>query len=273
MRRACGGRPGSAHRRRSARAASRPVRLSARPRRGSSAAYRRLPAELPIRFAPVSRAGCRRPRRRRSGPRPGEPAFTNHDPAAEVAGPLGADTSPERAFTAGIDNRLRPRLDFLSCARRAQTSSTGASMLTDEKSVIVPRVSHSRGCGATQVRRCALPSRDLAELDASDRPISLAPSLQRREDGEGRVLGEYLRNRVDLRADSAGQPLAVAVVGLVAALLVDRADARTRTGSAILIAADSLRADTAGPASRQVVTSISAGNSASSDLRVGAAVR
>src|SRR6266516_1160570 len=51
------------------------------------------------------------------------------------------------------------------------------------------------------------------------------PSLERREDGEGCVLGEYLRNQVDLRADSAGEPVAVAVDGLDPALLVDRADA------------------------------------------------
>src|SRR4029453_8886218 len=60
---------------------------------------------------------------------------------------------------------------------------------------------------------------------ASPAPRSSSPSLQRREDREGCVLGEYLRNQVDLRADSAGQPVAVAVDGLDAALLVDGADA------------------------------------------------
>src|SRR6266511_3587994 len=55
-------------------------------------------------------------------------------------------------------------------------------------------------------------------------PRSSSPSLKRREDGEGCVLGEYLRNQIDLRADSAGEPVAVAVDRLDAALLVDRAD-------------------------------------------------
>ena len=54
---------------------------------------------------------------------------------------------------------------------------------------------------------------------------SLSRSLERREDGEGCVLGEYPRNQVDLRADSAGEPVPVAVDGLDAAPLVDRADA------------------------------------------------
>src|SRR6266536_748635 len=57
----------------------------------------------------------------------------------------------------------------------------------------------------------------------ASRPSS--PSLKRREYGEGCVLGEYLWNQVDPRADSAGEPVAVAVDGLDAALLVDRADA------------------------------------------------
>jgi hypothetical protein len=43
---------------------------------------------------------------------------------------------------------------------------------------------------------------------------SWSPSLERREDGVGCVLGEYLRNQVDLRADSAGEPVAVTVDGL-----------------------------------------------------------
>src|SRR6266568_5435866 len=57
----------------------------------------------------------------------------------------------------------------------------------------------------------------------ASRPSS--PSLERREDGESCVLGEYPWNQVDLRADSACEPVAVAVVGLDAAVLVDRADA------------------------------------------------
>ena len=62
---------------------------------------------------------------------------------------------------------------------------------------------------------------------------SVVLSLKRREDGESRVLGEYLRNQVDLRADSAGEPVTVAVGGLDAPLLMNDADAvpgRDRVG-------------------------------------------
>src|SRR6266496_1849857 len=65
------------------------------------------------------------------------------------------------------------------------------------------------------------------------RSSSVALSLERREDGIGRVLAEYLRNQVDLGADSAGQPVPVAADGLDATLLIDGANAvpgRDRVG-------------------------------------------
>src|SRR6266540_1892890 len=50
-------------------------------------------------------------------------------------------------------------------------------------------------------------------------------SSTHREHGEGSVVGQYVRDGVDLRADSLGDPPAVAVGGLDAALIVDGADA------------------------------------------------
>src|SRR5205823_240500 len=80
-----------------------------------------------------------------------------------------------------------------------------------------------RGSGARSADREA--ARSPTWWPASAAARSSSRSLERREDGEGCVLGECLRNQVDLRTDSAGEPVAVAVVGLDAALLVGCADA------------------------------------------------